>query len=170
MKIRGFGKVRKVAKIADLWEISELEGRAPAQARIVTRPGVPGRTEDVLEKRALQGVVGSLPERIVWKWLEQAGHVYEAQRTELGGRMVAGGAVVDFFVYDLAGTVVVLRVQGDYWHGVQNPKRQARDDEQAGRLRAQGYAVVDLWESDIYEAARLDRVGRYVLAEVADAL
>jgi len=145
-----------------------LEGKGfdsldlPAPEEIVSTPKQPGRREDPLEKAALQDVPGSLPERIVWKWLERKGHLYEAQMPQFGGRVLAGGAVVDFIVYDLAGMPVVIRVQGDYWHGPMRPGQQSRDDDQSARLRLQGYLVVDLWEGDIYEAVQHDRLSQYI--------
>ena len=131
--------------------------------------GVDVAPGDPLEAAALQGATGTLPERIVQRWLESAGHLYQAEHWEMGGRLVLGGAVVDFVVYDLAPQPVVLRVMGEYWHG-ELPGRQARDDEQAQRLRRMGYLVVDLWESAIYAAALAGRVGSYVLGEVDRAL
>jgi len=163
--IEKFGKVRKIAKVGRL-----PAGRKISTERIAVRKQAPGKVEDPLEKAALQGVPGTLPERIVWKWLEDEGRLYEAQYAELGGRWYAGGAVVDFVLYDLGERPVALRVQGDYWHGLGFPDRQARDDEQAIRLTARGYVVVDLWEGELYEAARHERVGRYITDEIFGAM
>jgi hypothetical protein len=165
--IRGIGKVRKIAKIPDLAEMPE-----PKRAKVERIPVKPrgsvrwGRKEDPLEKAALQGVPGTLPERIVWKWLLDEDYLFETQLAVAGGRMVIGGSVVDFVVYDIAGQPVALRVQGDYWHGPKFPDRQARDDEQFWRLHQMGYKVVDLWESDIYEAVRQERLTPYIEGEV----
>ena len=161
MGIKNFGKVRKISKVGELPAVRKM-----GSGRISVRRQVPGKVADPLEKAALQGVPGTLPERIVWKWLEDEDHLYEAQRAELGGRMWVGGAVVDFVVFDLGTNPVALWVQGDYWHGPAQGERQARDDEQADRLRLQGYVVVDLWEAELYEAARHERVGRYIMDQV----
>lgn len=138
----------------------------PGDVRIVARPREPGQREDVLEKAALQGLPGTLPERIIWRWLDAKNLLYQTQAVELGGRLVVGGAVVDFLVWGLAGPVVALRVQGEYWHGPLKPGQQSRDDEQAGRLRTLGYLVVDLWEGEIYEAVREGRLGAYIEGKV----
>lgn len=160
-KIGGFGKIREIGE-------RPRRPRTVKADRIVVRPR-PIRTapkENKLEKAALQGVPGTLPERIVWKWLEDNGYRYITQGAEFGGRLILGGAVVDFLVYDLAGRVTCLRVMGDYWHGPEFPGRKARDDEQFARLTARGYLVVDLWESDIYQAVEQDRLNAYILEEV----
>jgi len=113
----------------------------------------------------MQGVDGSLPERIVWRWLEDRRLLYQPQTQELGDRS-AHGATVDFKVFDLAAMPVVIRVQGEYWHGPAFPGRRAVDDEQAARLRAEGLIVCDLQEQDIYAAVQADRLTAYIMAEI----
>ena len=163
----------KIGSIGDLAKIPKLSDKPPRprtiKAEPITvrhRPIRRGSDEDKLEKAALQGVPGTLPERIVWKWLVDEDYRFITQGAEFGGRMVIGGAVVDFVVYDIAGRPVALRVMGDYWHGPKFPDRQARDDEHYHRLTAMGYLVVDLWEKDIYEAVRRDRLTAYIMGEI----
>lgn len=159
--MRGIGKIRS---IASLWELGSEQVREPIKSTPPLAPrGVHwGRKEDPLEKAAKQGAVGTLPERIIWKWLEDHDHLFDCQSEQGGGRLSVGGAVIDFLVYTLAGQTVAIRVQGDYWHGPAFPERQARDDEQADRLRQWGYIVADLWESDIYEAVINERLDRLI--------
>jgi very-short-patch-repair endonuclease len=114
----------------------------------------------------MQGVDASLPERIVWAWLERENYIYWRQEIFFGGRGFVGGAVVDFIVLGLAGQIVALRVQGSFWHGPLHPDRQALDDEQAARLRADGYLVVDLWEDEIYNAYTHGWLTEYILSKV----
>jgi len=164
MPIQGIRKIqtRKISKIRDLSQPARV--RAPLVDGIPLRPrgGVEwGPEEDPLEKAAAQNVPGTLPERIVWKWLEDHDYTFEAQRAEYGGRLVVGGAVVDFLVYGF-GRPIALRVQGTYWHGPEFPERQARDDEQFYRLISLGYGVADLWEHDIYQAVLDDRLTAYM--------
>ena len=118
--------------------------------------------EDPLEKAAVQGVVASLPERIIWKWLIDHGHVFQVQKPEFGGTRTVGGVTADFVVFTLAPRKVVLRIQGEYWHGPEFPGARAHDDEQAGRLRRQGYLVVDLQEAGIYKAVLDGHLTRYI--------
>ena len=139
--------------------------KPPSTELIVVNPKEPGKQVDPLEARAMQGVQGSLPERIIWKWLENSGHLYEVQTAMFGGRRIAGGMLLDFYIYDL-GPKIALRVQGDYWHGPMRLGQKARDDQQAFRLRARGFLVVDLWEHDIYQAALSGHLKRYVLREI----
>lgn len=167
MTIRGIGKIRKISKLRDLSSF-------PRKLRTAKRSGIPlrprpvdwGKEEDPLEKAAMQDVPGTLPERIVLKWLTDQDYTFTPEAAEMGGQMVLGGAVIDFLVYDMAGQPVALRVQGDYWHGPKFPDRQAKDDDQFRRLTQMGYKVVDLWEHDIYEAVLYDRLTEYIEGEV----
>lgn len=134
---------------------------AMKQSRAFSYPKVQP-PKDPLEAAAVQGVVASLPERIVWKWLVDHGHLFTTQKAELSSPQTVGGTTVDFVVYSLAPQPVVFRVQGVYWHGPEFPGARAHDDEQAGRLRRQGYLVVDLRENDIYEAVLRKRLTRYI--------
>lgn len=140
--------------------------KPPSVSNIVIRPVEPGEREDPLEKRAMQGVPGSLPERIVWKWLEDSGHLYEVQQALFGGRRIAGGMVLDFYIYSIGGRPIALRVQGEYWHGPLGPGKKSKDDIQAFRLRARGYLVVDLWERDIYREALTGHLKRYIMRQI----
>lgn len=149
-------KIRKVGKLRTPRAISSPEPMASGlRLRKVT-------DAEKLEAAAMQGQVGTLPERIVWKWLEAEQYEYQFQLAELGGRDTAGGAVIDFVVYGVALAPIVIRVMGDYWHGPQFPQTQAKDDEQYVRLHAMGYFVVDAWEHDIYEAVLKDSLTPYM--------
>ena len=162
-KIGGIGGIRKIPALG-----SVPRTRKPSLEKIPTHPrsAVWAPEEDKLEKAAIQGVPGTLPERIVWKWLLDNDYTFVGQYAESGGNLTVGGSVVDFVVYDIAGRPVALRVMGDYWHGPKFPWRQARDDEQYYRLTGMGYLVVDLWESDIYEAVLEDRLTPYIMGEI----
>jgi G:T-mismatch repair DNA endonuclease (very short patch repair protein) len=120
-----------------------------------------------LEKLAVQGVLGSLPERLVWAWLLRSGLMFSAQQSEFGGRRMQGGMVLDFIVYGIAAYPVAIRIQGDYWHSPQAPGAPHRDDDSAARLRAGGYLVLDLWEGDVYAAALGEGIGLLVMRELA---
>jgi len=162
-------------KIAGLPSIDTLDGlpdltrRQQGITQIALRPETPGATEtqvEMLERAAVQGVEGTLPERIIWRWLESQGLMYEAQYVTMGGRLTVGGAVIDFVVWGLSGQPVAIRVQGGYWHGPTFHERTIEDQQQADRLRAQGYIVLDLWEQDIYDAVRFDRLDAYIRNEL----
>ena len=92
---------------------------------------------------------GTLPEQMVALALVWLKLPFQAQRSEDGGRLRLGGAVVDVVVF-LGSTQLIIRVHGDYWHSL--PERKHKDAAQLERLRAKGYRVVDLWELDIYRA------------------
>ena len=151
-----------------LRKFRKLSGNFPAPAlptlkrsRTFSYPEVKA-PEDPLEKAAVQGIIATLPERIIWKWLIDHDHVFQTQKPELGGVRTTGGVTADFVVYTLTTQKVVFRIQGEYWHGPEFPGTRAHDDEQAGRLRRRGYLVVDLQEAAIYEAVLDGRLTRYI--------
>jgi len=102
-----------------------------------------------------KGAVGTLPELCTMEWLERKRTPYEFQSAQMGGRRIAGGAVIDFLVDISAAGWYVWRVQGEYWHsGMETEARDEAQAERLMRLRIGGRpvaAVVDLWELDIYD-------------------
>ena len=103
-----------------------------------------------------KGITGSVPELLTYDWLSSRGLRFEYQSPQMGGRLRVGGAVVDFLLHDLAPAgLYVWRIMGDYWHAA--PEVQGKDEQQRRRLLRQRVhgrpvvAVVDLWESDIYD-------------------
>jgi G:T-mismatch repair DNA endonuclease (very short patch repair protein) len=109
---------------------------------------------------------GTLPEIITAICLVQLGWWFQAQNAELGGRMRLGGGVVDFKVF-LGSVVIIVRVQGDYWHGM--PDRIKLDAMQYARLHSEGYRVADIWEGKLYEAWTERRAKQFVEHEVLNA-
>jgi len=160
----------KIASIAGIDGLPDLGKRQRGIGQVTLRPELPGAyTEtrmEALEKAAMQGVEGSLPERIVWRWLQSQGLIFEPQYRAMGGRLTVGGAVIDFLVWGLAGVPVAIRVQGGYWHGPTFHERTIEDRIQADRMRGQGYLVLDLWEQDIYDAVLFDRLDAYIRNEL----
>lgn len=135
--------------------------RAVAADRPMWRRGPARRlAADPFEQLAYQGF-GSLPERVLENWLRRRGFQYERDVPELGG-MVTGGAIIDFLIFGLGAEPVVIRVQGRWIHR----NRQLTDLHQRVRLQLRGYRVVDLWDDELLAAARGDRLGEYVLAQV----
>lgn len=97
---------------------------------------------------------GTLPERVVYKSLEDRDLIFTFQSSLQGGRIELGGLVADFIIEFR--TQLVIRVQGQYWHGefdratgnlINGELSQGRrDDEQRGLLEELGYEVLDYWE------------------------
>jgi len=163
-------EIAGLPSIDTLDSLPDLTRRQQGISAITLRPETPGaQTEtqmESLEKAAVQGVEGSLPERIVWRWLQSQGLMFEPQYHAMGGRLTVGGAVIDFLVWGLSGVPVAIRVQGGYWHGPTFHERTIEDQIQADRLRGQGYLVLDLWEQDIYDAVLFDRLDAYIRNEL----
>lgn len=118
------------------------------------------------DKQALIPLAGTLPEIMVALALVWLGYVFQWQRSEDGGRLRVGGAIVDFLVF-FGGQRVLIRVQGSYWHSL--PERKRSDLVSAERLRAKGYRLWDAWEHDIYQAWVDGRLKNFVEHGVANA-
>ncbi len=110
---------------------------------------------------------GTLPELIVALALIWLKLPFQCQMPENGGRMFLGGSVVDFLVW-LGAQVVVVRVQGDFWHSL--PGRKQKDLVQWERLHAKGYRVIDLWEGRLYQAWADGRIVEFVREGVYSAV
>lgn len=96
---------------------------------------------------------GTLPERVVYKALEDRHIEFDFQSSLLGGRVELGGLVADFII---SRPPVVIRVQGRFWHGEFDTEtgdlesgeiaQGRRDDDQRATLEEMGYSVLDYWE------------------------
>jgi len=118
------------------------------------------------EWKRLIPAAATLPERIcalVFSWL---GWTFQAQQNEDGGRLRIGGSVVDFKVWQ-GTTIIIVRVQGDYWHSL--PDRKLKDLMQWERLHQRGYKVADLWEGALYQAWVDGRIKQFVRDGVMNA-
>ena len=162
--LRGIGKGPKGPRslVESLKEIERIP-EPPAGLPPVGRRG-PGRRQepDVLEEAAAP-TYGTRPERILEAWLQRSGLAYDREVPALGGRLELGGAILDFVVYGLLpGQPVAIRVMGGYYHR----SRQVMDLYQLQRLLKAGFRVVDLWDSEIYTAVKVGRLGEYVYGQV----
>lgn len=108
--------------------------------------------DDPLEARAVShdAVKGTLPERIVYKYLVSmldmvSGIDFTFQSSQEGGRMELGGIVVDFL---FPSQRAILQVQGPTHDQF---LRKAKDQEQMGILEAYGYNVYEIQDDTIYD-------------------
>lgn len=88
---------------------------------------------------------GSLPEwRINWALLKlgYAGQ-FTYQSSRMGGRMVKGGAILDFYFPDLR---LAINVQSIYYHYITSERRMA-DSLQRAQLESMGIRVVYIMEA-----------------------
>lgn len=120
-----------------------------------------------LDQQAMLPLANSLPEIMVGIGLLLGGYQFTYQSWDNGGRLVLGGAVVDFQV-SLGAKVVVIRVQGDYWHSL--PVRVLKDVAQFDLLKARGYLVWDAWEHAIYQAWLDGRIENFVREGIDTAI
>lgn len=107
--------------------------------------------EAFLERMAKQGIVGTLPERLVYAALERRGVPFEFQSSVMGGKARRGGAVVDFLLPTLN---VGLEVKGDYWH-----RNEAHDmTREAELLEVAHIRIVTIWDWETYDLLLLDSI------------
>ena len=132
--------------------LKKRSGMIPASERITAGPpkGAHLTDRERCELAADPQLPGTLPERIVRRWLMKSGLPYYEQQIAEGGHLRIGGAVVDFIVQIGRPPGIAVRVQGSYWHKL--PERVAKEFVQYNRLQAKGYRVADLWEGDVYLA------------------
>jgi hypothetical protein len=127
-------------------------GEAPIPLR---RRGIPPwQPWPYIEERLLQlaelaGPAGTLPERLFRLYLIIRQIPFEEQ-TIFGSPLRLGGAIVDFFLPTIGARGTIVRIQGDYWHTLF--PRIGRDRMQYERLIRE-HDVLDVWESDLREAA-----------------
>lgn len=135
--------------------VKQLDTTPPHLQRLVRRIGRQ-RADRAWELIEAHGNAMTAPEAVAYAWLEDYHYDFEFQSSLLGGVAVRGGAVVDFLIHDASFEgIYAWRVQGDHWHG--DAKKAATDLAQKDRLlglwvgRGRIIAVVDLWESDLYD-------------------
>lgn len=110
---------------------------------------------DPLEARAVQGIRGTLPERILYKALTDLLHLvpgidFTFQSSVEGGRLEMGGMLVDFLLPKYR---LILQVQGPTHDKFRQTRRDA---EQTMILAEMGYEVVELDDDLILDANLLE--------------
>lgn len=102
----------------------------------------------------------TVPELIFMDFLDRRRIKYSYQQYLLGGRVLKGGQVVDFIIED-AGRVIIVEVQGLYWHS--KPEKQRIDVAQRMALLAltifgrRVSSVVELWDTRLVTNDRAKR-------------
>ena len=139
--------VRSARSIINDEYLSKLPWWQVVHKRGPKRPWVTG---DPRERRAVQGIRGTLPERIVYMWLVKvlrlvSGVDFSFQASQDGGRANLGGLVVDFLFPIM---MMVINVQGPTH---KEYLRSQKDKEQTAILEDMGYRVYDLWDWEIYD-------------------
>jgi very-short-patch-repair endonuclease len=147
----------------DVLREKELRGEEGITVHKRGLPGIGRRLvgENQLEARAVpkSQQKGTLPERIVFRWLIEKGHFqsgidFNFQSSLEGGRVDLGGIVADF-VFPMM--MIVIQVEGPTHLEF---LRSKKDEEQRGILEDMGYKVFNVWEVDIYSEVRLEETMR----------
>ena len=134
----------------------------PPRDFTLRKRGLRRPVEDDLERRAVskERVIGTLPERIIYKELLRRRITFDFQSSLLGGRQKLGGMVADYILYLPLGTII-LRIQTQYFHTTHEAK--LKDDEQRAVLESlrdpisgKYFIVYDVWDYIVYDADRLN--------------
>lgn len=122
---------------------------------------------------------GTVPERLVAKWLVEHGYVYGGansaadpyhsdwtfQQPLAGGRGGAGGgSVADIFITPRGsntGMGVVVRVNGAHWH--LPSANQIKDSVERLKLVTAGYRVEDIWDYSVLQPGALESKMQFIL-------
>lgn len=132
--------------------------RERAVAPIAKRPGTRGKytgreqgsDRDEMERYAAQPKeLGTLPERIWMKFLDDEGVEYTFQQAVGDVRFKGAGNLVDFFLPTIGNRGTVISVVGLYWHLL----TFERDSEMYARMTSKGLRVVSSYEDEIYREA-----------------
>lgn len=124
---------------------------------------------------AFKGGTVSITECYAYKALEiilgPEGEGWAYQESQLGGRHLPGGAVVDFIVYgylDQDGDQIDIgiRVVTFYFHQAQGALKQASDTEQLLDLEADNIRIIDVFEEELLR----DEQGKAALWVMRDAI
>lgn len=134
--------------------VLDMNFLSPKPPLILHRRGIIGRPwmgTAPLEMRAIphEQMPGTLPERIIYKYLTQTMHFSEGadfdfQSSLQGGRIDTGGIVADFLFYSLRIVINPLGPTHDEF------LRMKKDQEQIDCLTAMGYQVYMIPEEDVY--------------------
>lgn len=122
-----------------------------------------------LVKLQKQFPVATLPELVVYDWLLKEHMRFQYQVELFGGRRTRGGLLPDFVV-ELGSRTLAWQVQGEYWHSV----GLKGDADRTANLRMLGQivngrridAVVELWETDLYQRSKRTTTLRLALSGV----
>jgi len=146
MRVSSYRSKRRISRVGPApRRIKEIALRPRPVKKATVDPELVQRWERVIGRsRALRayrtyqemlrkGEVGTLPEILTYGWLQGRPHLFDFQSSLLGGRLIMGGAVADFIIYDISPDgLVIWRVQGDHWHSM--PDRIAEGTSVAGAL------------------------------------
>lgn len=160
-RMKGFPeiKLRRLPIPTEVAGGEELNLDDPVVREIHNRMG--GRSVDWAVAKRVAGLKGALfktyegtiPELIVYDWLEQKKIPFSFQAFIYGGRSRKGGVIPDFLVWP-GGRGLAWFVDTEYWHS--KPEVAASDAADRVRLLGAVYdgiridAVVALWENQIY--------------------
>jgi len=156
-RIKGYPpSIKKMIKRLKVGARKPEMWRQARPRRHAERRGTAYNENAALEKRAQQGIKGSLEERIFYKMLVAYNLIpdvdFDFQASEFGGRQELGGLVADFIFLV---PKVVVQVQS-YWHNI-SMELEIRDATQEEMLKSLGYLVLFIWSDTVQNQVLLDR-------------
>lgn len=163
-----FKGTKKTPKFEPLPFPTAADGSDPVLTALIRKLGGDAQLAKRIMKLADQFPVATIPELLVYTWLQREGLKFEFQVPLMGGRNMSGGLVVDFLLYRDGTSADVLSVNGNFWHSI---SRKGLHDQTAS-LRMIGQQVrgatiarvIEIWESDLL--TKYDMVMRYAMAGI----
>lgn len=130
------------------------DGSDPALTALIKRVGGDKDLAKRIMSLAEKFPVATVPELIVYSFLQQHGYNFDFQAELFGGRRFEGGLLPDFVVRGSNAEGIVFQVQGSHWHSI---SRKGFND-QTSQWRMLGQVVngvtikkvIEVWEDDLY--------------------
>lgn len=149
-----FKPARKFKLMPVLAIPTAADGSDPALTALIKKLGGDRNLAKRIMRLAEQFPVATVPELIVYTFLQRFGYDFDFQTELFGGRRFSGGLLPDFVVYNGNGPATVFQVQGEFWHSIS--RKGFHDQTSQWRMigmQVRGTTigkVIEVWENDLY--------------------
>lgn len=164
-----FKGTKKTPKFEPLPFPTAADGSDPVLTEMIRKLGGDRELAKRIMKLAEQFPVATIPELLVYTWLQREGLKFEFQVPMFGGRNFSNGLVIDFLLYRDGTSADVLSVNGEFWHSIS--RKGFRDQTASLRMLGQQIRgatvarVIEIWERDLL--TKYDMVMMYAMAGIS---
>lgn len=154
LKLNPAFKAAKKFKTLPVLKPPSLDGTDPELTALIKRVGGDRNIAKRIMRLAEQFPAASVPELIVYTWLQKEGLNFDFQVELYGGRRFEGGLLPDFVVYQDRTHATAWQIQGSYWHSI--ARKGFHDQTSQWRMLGQVVngatigKVIEIWENDLY--------------------
>ncbi len=147
-----FTGTKKTPKFEPL-PIPAMDGSDPVLQALIRKLGGDEKLAKRIMSLSKQFPVATIPELLVYTWMQREGLKFEFQVPLFGGRNFSNGLVVDFLLYRDGTSADVISVNGNFWHSI--GKKGFHDQTSSLRMIGQQVRgatiarVIEVWESDL---------------------